>query len=190
VGTRIAAQACNSRLPCRQRVPQSIGVLPMKRRQFAAAGLSAVAIASLGQAGQAQEQRREQRANRGQSGLSSAYRECAKACSDCQRECDNCANHCGEMLSQGKNQHHTTLQTCLDCADVCAAAARIVSRSGPFAEQICEPCAEVCNRCEEACRKHGEDATMKACADQCAKCEEACRAMVRSARQDTGRKPR
>jgi hypothetical protein len=155
----------------------------MKRRQFAVAGLSAAALATMGQVSPGQEQRQQGQAN--------SFRDCAKACSDCQRECDSCASHCAEMMtSHPGHNHQTTLRTCLDCADVCAAASRIVSRGGPFSGQICEACAEVCKRCGEACQQHAGDKTMQACAEECKRCEEACRNMVRTAQQGTGRQPR
>ena len=53
---------------------------------------------------------------------------CAKACNDCQRICDACSQHCGHLVAAGKKEHMKTLRTCQDCADACAAAARIVSR--------------------------------------------------------------
>jgi hypothetical protein len=52
-----------------------------------------------------------------------AYEECAKACNDCQRACDMCAAHCAKLISEGKKEHLTTLQTCQDCATHCSAAA-------------------------------------------------------------------
>src|SRR5689334_13178467 len=69
-----------------------------------------------------------------------ATSECAQACNACQRECDSCAHHCAHMLASGHKEHLKTLQTCQDCADFCAAAARIVSRAGPFMDTICKGC--------------------------------------------------
>ena len=115
-------------------------------------------------------------------GYSEHFKECAEACSDCQRECDRCAMHCAGMLSHGKD-HHMTMQTCMDCADVCAAAAQIVSRGGPFAMEICEACADVCKQCAAACRKHPDDSKMAACAKECEACEKACRSMLQTAKQ-------
>jgi hypothetical protein len=67
----------------------------------------------------------------------SMQEKCAAACSDCQRACDGCAHHCGTMLAEGKKEHLTTLRTCEDCATVCAAAACVVARHGPFADTVC-----------------------------------------------------
>ena len=89
------------------------------------------------------------------------FDKCATACSDCQRACDSCAAHCAKMLSDGKKEHHKTLQTCQDCATHCAAAAAIVARNGPFSDLICKACAEACARCGKECEKTGHFFTLR-----------------------------
>jgi len=106
------------------------------------------------------------------------FEKCATACSDCQRACDACSHHCGTMLAEGKKEHLTTLQTCQDCASVCAAASCVVARHGPFSDTLCKACAEACNRCGKECDKFPHDPMMKKCADQCKACEKACRDML------------
>jgi hypothetical protein len=108
-----------------------------------------------------------------------AFDQCAKACGDCQRACDSCATHCQGLLAQGKKEHATTLQTCLDCAEHCGAAARITARGGPFADLICTACATACSRCGKECEKFSSDKHMKKCAEECRKCEKACREMLK-----------
>ena len=78
----------------------------------------------------------------------------------------------------GTKEHMTTLATCQDCADFCAAASQIVSRGGPFAAEICKACAEACAMCAKECEKFPDDEHMKMCAVECRKCEKACREMV------------
>ena len=87
--------------------------------------------------------------------------------------------HCARLLSEGKKEHLATLGTCQDCANVCTAAAQIVSRGGPFSALICESCAEACARCRKECEKFAGDQHMKKCADECQKCEKACREMAK-----------
>lgn len=103
---------------------------------------------------------------------------CAAACGQCALACDSCGAHCAKMLADGKKEHLNTLQTCQDCASVCAAAACIVGRHGPFSDTICKSCAEACNRCGKECDKFKDDPQMKKCADECKKCEQACREML------------
>lgn len=148
------------------------------RREFGMAGITALAAAATSQVALAQDRSRtkEGDAHHG------AFRKCAEACGDCQQECDACASHCLEKVAGGQKGHQQTLQTCLDCAAFCAAAARIVSRQGPFSDLICESCAEACARCGKACERHPDDAMMKRCAEECRKCEKACRDMMAHAK--------
>lgn len=84
------------------------------------------------------------------------------------------------MLADGKKHHMATLQTCQDCADICAAASQIVSREGVMSDVICQACADACAKCAKACRTHGsDDKMMTACAAECEKCEKACRDMLK-----------
>jgi len=103
---------------------------------------------------------------------------CAEACSDCQRACDMCATHCIRLLKDGQEAHIKSAMTCQDCADICAVAASIVSRSGPFSVTICEACADACAACAKQCEAFPDDEHMKECAEQCRKCEKACRDMI------------
>lgn len=158
----------------------------MLRRAFTIGGLSAAALAA-GQVASGQDKNDQAHAKHNMLGYAEHFKKCAEACSDCQRECDRCAIHCAGMMAQGQHHHQVTLQTCLDCADVCAAAAQIVSRGGPFSSDICEACADVCKQCAAACRKHASDEHMTACAKECEACEKACRAMLQTAKQPAGR---
>jgi hypothetical protein len=103
---------------------------------------------------------------------------CAEACSDCQRACDMCTTHCIRLLKDGKEAHIKSAMTCQDCADICAVAASIVSRSGPFSVTICEACADACAACAKQCEAFPDDEHMKECAEECRKCEKACREMI------------
>lgn len=147
------------------------------RREFGAAGLSALALGAMESVAFA---RRDPTKRAGaHAEHDESLRSCAEACSDCQRECDSCSTHCAHQLHEGEHEHITTLATCQDCADVCAAASQIVARVGPFAPQICAACADVCARCAEVCDKFPDDEHMKQCAEQCRKCEKACQDMLK-----------
>ncbi len=39
-----------------------------------------------------------------------------------------------------------------ECADMCAFAAEAMSRNSPFAQQICQLCAEICEACGNECK--------------------------------------
>jgi hypothetical protein len=107
------------------------------------------------------------------------FDKCARACADCMLACESCFAHCTHMLAQGKKEHATTVQTCNDCGDFCAVAAKIVGRRGPMAVTTCEACAKVCDTCGAACEKFPDDEHMKACAKACRDCAKACREMVK-----------
>lgn len=149
----------------------------MSPKLLLVAALAGVGLAALSVTAQRQGGADEKATQRGHTG-SVMHEKCAAACSDCQRACDACAHHCGLMLAEGKKEHLTTLQTCQDCATVCAAAAGIVARHGPFSDAICKACAEACNRCGKECEKFPNDPMMKKCADACKACEKACRDML------------
>jgi hypothetical protein len=152
------------------------------RREFGAAGLSAATWVAMQATGFAGEKERPARSANlkphGDGAHQEAFEACAKACSDCQRSCDSCASHCAHEVHAGKAEHMTTLETCLDCADFCAAASQITARGGVFAGLICGACAEACARCAAECAKMPNDEHMTKCAKQCRDCESACRKMV------------
>lgn len=110
------------------------------------------------------------------------FQACAKECAECMRECQSCARHCADMIVEGKKDHMTALGHCVDCADFCAAAAKIVARRGPLAAAICESCAKACDACAGECEKFPDDEHMKRCAHECRTCAKACRAMLENSR--------
>ncbi len=144
------------------------------RRQFAFAGLSAVAAAGSLQTLLTAAEKDQHKGH----GASDGMMKCAAACSDCQRECSSCAAHCATQLREGHSDHAATLATCQDCADICSAASQIVSRGGPFAEIICKACVDTCSKCAAACKKFPDDEHMTNCASECLDCEKACREMI------------
>ena len=152
------------------------------RREFGMTGLAAAAALAMEKTGFAQNPFSKARPSEGHEGHhDGAFAKCAEACSDCQRECDACAHHCAMRMVDGEKEHMGSLQTCLDCADFCSAAAQITAREGVFASLICESCAEACARCGKECEKHAGDKMMARCAEECRRCEKACHEMVREA---------
>lgn len=111
------------------------------------------------------------------------FQTCAKACADCMRECEACARYCAQMVAVGKKDHMESIGTCMDCAEFCAAASRIVSRPGPMSATICESCAKACEICATACEQFDYDNHMRRCAEQCRNCATACRDMLKHLKQ-------
>jgi hypothetical protein len=106
---------------------------------------------------------------------------CLKACAACARECESCFDHCAMLTAQGRKEHLTTLRTCVDCGDLCAVSAKIISRNGALMVASCDGCAKACDACGDECEKYPDDAHMKACAKACRECARACRDMIKSA---------
>lgn len=150
----------------------------MTRREFGVLGVAGAALAGFNQVAHGQEKKE---APPGHEQHFQAMLDCAKACADCALECESCSAHCLHHVLGGHKEHAVTLKACRDCADVCAAAAQIVARFGPYSMQICDSCAEVCNLCAQECEKFPDDAKMKKCAQQCRACEKACRDMKKHA---------
>lgn len=112
------------------------------------------------------------------------FAHCAKACADCMRACESCAHHCAHLVAEGKKEHMRSLGNCVDCAEFCASAAKIVSRQGLMMAPACAACAKACDTCAEECDRCCEkspDEHMKACAKACRDCSKACHEMVQHA---------
>jgi hypothetical protein len=112
---------------------------------------------------------------------SPVMQQCIDACHECTNQCETCFVHCTGLVASGKKEHIPTLKSCVDCGDLCAMAAKIMSRDGALIGPACEGCARGCDDCAAACEKFPDDAHMKACAKSCRACSKACREMVKSA---------
>jgi hypothetical protein len=68
----------------------------------------------------------------------------------------------------------------LDCADVCDATGKILSRQTAFEPQMAraalDACAQACRLCGEECEQHAEHGMehYRICAEACRRCESAC----------------
>ena len=158
----------------------------MNRRKLGVVGLALVALMAFGVAIAQQPKKPKVGGEKAAKGVvhtehDEGMQACAKACSDCQRECDVCSTHCAHLMADGKKEHLTTLLTCQDCAEICAAASQVVARGGPFSGIICESCADACAACAKHCEQFPDDEHMTACAKECNKCEKACREMAKHA---------
>ncbi len=75
----------------------------------------------------------------------------------------------------------TCIRLCLDCADVCAAAAGITSRLSAYDPDVVRPlleaCAASCKSCGDECERH---ASMH---EHCRICAEACRRAEQASRE-------
>jgi hypothetical protein len=108
---------------------------------------------------------------------SKEYHACLEACVECLVACEMCADACLD------EENVAMLVQCIrldrDCAEACAAAARIMARGGPLAKEACRMCAEACAACAEECERHAAHHDhCRICAEACRKCERECRRMA------------
>jgi hypothetical protein len=109
--------------------------------------------------------------------------ECIDACVECAQACTACADAC---LSEDMVAELTTcIRTNLDCADVCEATGRVLSRHTGYdanlTRAVLEACATACKACGDECASHaGMHEHCRICAEACRRCESACRELLAS----------
>lgn len=99
----------------------------------------------------------------------------------CSQACTACADAC---LSEDMVAELTTcIRTDLDCADICATTARVLSRHTGYdaniSRALLEACATACRACGDECATHADmHEHCRICADACRACERACRDLL------------
>jgi hypothetical protein len=108
---------------------------------------------------------------------------CIEACVECAQACTACADAC---LSEDMVADLTTcIRTNADCADVCAATGRVLSRHTGYdanlTRAVLEACAAACKACGDECASHASmHEHCRVCAEACRRCEQACRELIAS----------
>jgi hypothetical protein len=100
--------------------------------------------------------------------------DCAGACTTCADACLNETDVAGLI---------SCIRTNLNCADICAATARVLSRhSGPdptISRAQLAACVTACAACAAECGRHaGMHEHCRICAEACRRCERACRDLL------------
>jgi hypothetical protein len=100
--------------------------------------------------------------------------ECAQACT---------ADADADLSEQNVAELVTCIRLCLDCADVCAATARVTSRQTDYDAGVTRPlleaCAATCKRCGDECERHARmHEHCRMCAGACRRCERACQELL------------
>lgn len=99
----------------------------------------------------------------------------------CAEACTACADAC---LSESSVAELTKcIRTDLDCADVCGATARVLSRHTAYdanvSRALLEACAVACKACGDECWSHANmHEHCRICAEACRACETACRDLL------------
>jgi len=109
--------------------------------------------------------------------------ECVDACFECVGACTACADAC---LGEDQVKDLTRcIRLNLDCADICEATGRVLTRQaypdwGLLRCQL-EACARACDVSGAECRRHARTHQhCEICAESCSRCEEECRHLLQA----------
>lgn len=107
--------------------------------------------------------------------------DCLEACQECAQTCTSCADAClaEEMVAELRR----CIRLNLDCADICEATGRVLTRQTAFDQQMArvmlQACAQACRSCAEECESHADmHEHCRVCAEACRRCEEACNQLL------------
>jgi hypothetical protein len=100
---------------------------------------------------------------------------------ECANTCTQCADAC--LSEEDPAPLAKCIRLNLDCADICAATARTVSRQTEYDANVTVPlveaCIAVCRSCGDECDGHAEHmAHCAVCRDSCRACQQACEALL------------
>ena len=108
---------------------------------------------------------------------------CINACFECAQCCTACADAC--LAGDQVEKMRYCIRTDLDCADICDATGRALSRqtqpSVVLLRAMVEACRTACRVCGEECRKHGDkEEHCRICGECCHQCEQSCEKLLTS----------
>ena len=95
--------------------------------------------------------------------------------------CAIIATACADACSGEEMDMRQCIRTCLDCADICTATARVAIRqtgeNAVVTRAMMEACVAACDVCAEECERHEHD-HCRLCAEMCRECARDCRAAL------------
>ena len=102
------------------------------------------------------------------------------AMSDCAQACT--ADTDADLGEQDLTEMVQCIRLCLDCTDICAATAGVISRPANYDNDVVRPllqaCVAICKSCGEECERHVHMPHCRVCAEACQRCERACRELL------------
>lgn len=106
-----------------------------------------------------------------------ALARCITACIECMQACTSCADAC--LSEDDVADMRKCIRLDLDCADVCQATSRVLTRQteydAPLSKAQVEACRQACATCAEECERHADHHDhCRLCAEACRRCEQAC----------------
>lgn len=104
-----------------------------------------------------------------------------EAITDCAQAC--AADTDADLGEQNVSEMVQCIRLCLDCADVCTAAAGVTSRPAEYDASVIRPlleaCVAICRSCGDECERHaGMHQHCRVCGEACRRCERACRGLL------------
>jgi len=102
---------------------------------------------------------------------------CIDHCLACLQSCTACAD--ADLAEDDVAEMRRCIRLCLDCADVCDATARLLSRQteyvGETARAQVASCWELCAICARECERYADHHEhCRLCGEECRRCEQAC----------------
>lgn len=99
----------------------------------------------------------------------------------CAQACTGCADACLSEANVG--MFAKCIRIDLDCADICAATIRVLSRHTGYdaniSRSLLEACATACRSCRDECQQYaGTHEHCRICAEACRVAEQACRDLL------------
>jgi hypothetical protein len=103
------------------------------------------------------------------------------AVNDCAQACTSCADD--SLAEQDITALVKVIRLDLDCADVCTATVRVLSRQTEYdanlTRSLLETCVTSCKSCGDECERHAAmHEHCRVCAEACRRCEQACRQLL------------
>lgn len=103
------------------------------------------------------------------------------SCFECAQTCTACADAC--LAEQNPQMLNRCINLDLDCADVCGATGKVLSRQTAFEPEMARAAVEACARavklCGDECEQHAEHHEhCRVCMEACRRCEEACNSVL------------
>lgn len=104
-----------------------------------------------------------------------------EALNDCAQACTGDAD--ADLAEENLADMVRCIRLCLECADVCTATVRVVSRPGECDGKVTRPlleaCIASCRSCGDECERHAQmHEHCRVCAEACQRCEGACRDLL------------
>jgi hypothetical protein len=100
----------------------------------------------------------------------------------------DCAQACTADADANLGEHNVAemvkcIRLCLNCADICAASAAVLSRAGAAETGVIEPllvaCAAICKSCGDECARHAQmHPHCRVCEGACRRAEQACHELL------------